>query len=120
MSEQIEMLDTTALAEMVGIESVAEILQDYQYSLQQSLKLLENAIAEQNWPFIKREAHKLKSSSRFIGSESIALCLVELESLCSVDSVNSELLTASFLKFKTRSARLITSLSAEIEALMQK
>lgn len=120
MPEQIEMLDTTSLAQMVGIESVAEILQDYQHSLQQSLILLENAITDHNWPFIKREAHKLKSSSRFIGSESIALCFVELESLCSADNVNLELLTASFLKFKTRSALLITNLSAEIEALQQK
>lgn len=95
-AEQVAMLNTAALAEMVGSESVAEILQDYQLSLTQSLGLIENALKEQNWQLIKREAHKLKSSSRFIGCEPIALCFVELEMSCSAPIVDASLIVKHY------------------------
>ena len=90
------MLNTMALEEMVGSESVAEILQDYQQSLTQGLGMIENALKERNWLLIKREAHKLKSSSRFIGGEPIALCFVELEMMCSAQILDVMLIVKQY------------------------
>ncbi len=74
--------DPLLLAEMVGEESVIEILQDYSESLQHSLNKIEQAFLAQSIIVVAEEAHKLKSSSRFIGAAKLADAFCSLEQLC--------------------------------------
>lgn len=72
-------LDTQLLAETVGIESVPEILQDFAESLEQSIAKIEQALLMQQFALLAQEAHKLKSSSRFVGANALADAFTSLE-----------------------------------------
>ncbi|WP_423186306.1 PAS domain-containing protein [Alishewanella sp. d11] len=74
--------DPLLLAETVGEESVIEILQDYSESLRHSLNKIEQALLAQSIIVVAEEAHKLKSSSRFIGAAKLADAFCSLEQLC--------------------------------------
>ncbi|WP_445427463.1 GAF domain-containing protein [Alishewanella sp. HL-SH05] len=60
--------DISVLAETVGEESVTEILQDYACSLDNAIAKLEQAMIVKDFATASAEAHKLKSSSRFVGA----------------------------------------------------
>ncbi|GGW56901.1 PAS domain-containing hybrid sensor histidine kinase/response regulator [Alishewanella tabrizica] len=72
-------LDKQVLAETVGEESVPEILQDFAESLEQSVAKIEQALLMRQFTVLAQEAHKLKSSSRFVGAHALADAFTLLE-----------------------------------------
>lgn len=73
------LFNTTLLEETVGEESVAEILEDFLDSLVKAILNIEQAHCLQDYQRLAKEAHKLKSSSRFVGAERLADHFTSLE-----------------------------------------
>lgn len=86
---QLKYIRPEKLAEMVGDENVLEILQSYRDSLQISLKELELSCQKKQADEVRLLAHKMKSSTRFIGADELADMFLLLEqqtvSGCGVD-----------------------------------
>lgn len=74
-------IDTADLKEMLGSEAVDDVLRDYLRCLKMAQPALEKSIAEQDYKQIAEMAHKLKSSSRFVGATELGDTLSDLESL---------------------------------------
>ena len=74
-------IDTADLKEMLGSEAVDDVLRDYLRCLKMAQPALEKSITEQDYKQIAEMAHKLKSSSRFVGATELGDTLSDLESL---------------------------------------
>lgn len=110
-----QFFNTALLIETVGEEAVPEILQDYADSLGRSITLIEQALTLSDFTLVAQEAHKLKSSSRFIGASELSDAFVQLEQeskRCLQQNVHSESLTASFNQL----AKLVTAVLDSINA----
>lgn len=90
------MIDLRLVADMVGEENVKEIVQDYVASASTSMRAILQALEQGDIGKIVREAHKLKSSSRFVGAASLADLFVQLEALADED-INTATLKAQQL-----------------------
>lgn len=77
----MQTIDTTSLKAMLGGEAIDEVLKDYFSCLKMAQPELQRSIAEKNYQHIAEIAHKLKSSSRFVGATELGDTLSDLESL---------------------------------------
>ena len=77
----MQTIDTTSLKAMLGGEAIDEVLKDYFSCLKIAQPALEKSITQQDYQQIVELAHKLKSSSRFVGATELGDTLSDLESL---------------------------------------
>ncbi|CAM5225790.1 PAS domain-containing protein [Alishewanella longhuensis] len=113
-----QMFDTTLLIETVGEEAVPEILQDFADSLGQSINKIEHAMTMTDFALLSQEAHKLKSSSRFIGATDLADAFVNLEQeskLCLQQNASTKLLSDSFTQLAKLAASVLEAINKELK-----
>ncbi len=78
-----EVIDWQVLEQMVedvGPETIERLLSVFEQDMVQRLGSFKNAIRNENWELMKREAHTLKSSSASCGLASLSATMEEIES----------------------------------------
>lgn len=88
---QLKYIKPEKLAEMVGDENVAEMLQSYRDSLAVSLTELELSFRNNQRDKVHFLAHKLKSSTRFIGADQLADEFLMLEEHTAGDDMEGDI-----------------------------